>query len=116
LKILVYWNVFAAGTGEERGSFTFLSETPDDPALCSTDDCWDTGSENGFELSEILKATGDTILLSIITDIFNIIWEFYQIYSESQALEENFLDYCLLRLRGKHGWIPFHHLIQKHSL
>ena len=116
MKTLVYKHVFAPSTDEERGMITYLSETPDDPALCSTDDCVDTGSENGIELNDMLKVTRDTIILSICIDSFNIICEFYLIYCESQALGEYFLDYCLLRLRGKHGWIPFHHLIQKHSL
>ena len=37
-------------------------------------------------------------------------------YCESKALEENFLNYALLCLKGKYGWAPFLHIIQKKGL
>jgi len=53
---------------------------------------------------------------SICIDSTNILCEFYLIYCEAKTLRENFLNYSLLSIRGKHGWIPFGHLIETNKL
>ena len=65
---------------------------------------------------EFIEATSSIIITSICIDTLSIFMMFYLIYCESKALEEEFPNYCLLRLRGKHRWIPFKHLIQKQIL
>ena len=65
---------------------------------------------------EFIEATSTIIIMSICIDTLSIFMMFYLIYCEAKALEEEFPNYCLLRLRGKHRWIPFNHLIQKQIL
>ena len=50
--------------------------------------------------------------MSIVVDTLNIFTEYYLIRSGAHAVGEHWLNFSLLSLRGKHGWIPFGNLIQ----
>jgi len=72
-----------------------------------------TGTEEEIkDINEMLKKSGKTIIMSIVVDTLNIFTEYYLIRSGAHAVGEHWLNFSLLSLRGKHGWIPFGNLIQ----
>ena len=47
------------------------------------------------------------LLWSLVTTLFSISWTLYNLFNESDLLEENRFEYLLVCLKAKHGWIPF---------
>jgi hypothetical protein len=54
--------------------------------------------------------------MSMLTTVLSVYSTLSKLFFESNILQENRLEYLLICLKGKHGWIPFNRLLERNLI
>lgn len=65
---------------------------------------------NVFNMDEI-QGFSNLIEVAIVSAIFKILKELIILYDQSTHLQEKFINYALVGMKAKFGWIPFQSIL-----
>ena len=66
----------------------------------------------GMQLEGTSLSSND-LYLSISAAVINSIGQIGRLYLEARAVEESFIQYALICMMGRVGWVPFRHKLNK---